>query len=245
MVRSISITKVKETGTLVSFINIRILYKMILVLFFSLIILKTYSQSREIKVYPTSGITWRSTAMNFFNFKSIVPADPTKPYNYERNVQGFGINLGLQLELFNNITFEYYPSLRYDYTHHYYDLSKNRLINVINGDSIFGNDYPIDVKEFILDHNFNLIFRRKIDFGFGLTIVNAGKGYEFVNPIPRYHNIEFKTYNAFITVPIKKLINLEIKALYIPKDFPENPDEQYIMYSLRAYYKFDFLNKKK
>jgi hypothetical protein len=43
-----------------------------------------------------------------------------------------------------------------------------------------------------------------------------------------------------VTVPIKKIFNLEIKAMYIPKDFPENPNGKYIMYSLRAYYKFDF-----
>ena len=185
---------------------------------------ESLGQSNTIKFYPTAGITWRSTAMNFFNFKGVIPADPTIPYDYERNVQGLSMNPGIQIRS-GFIGFEYYSNLRYDVVHGVIGVENQR------------------VKEFIIDHNFNLIFERKIDFGLGISIVNSGKGFEFINPVPRYHNIEFKTYNAFVTVPIKKILYLEIKALYIPKDFPENPKGNYIMYSLRVYYKFDFLNK--
>lgn len=224
MESTISIIKKEEPAKPGSFL-LNIFY-VIAIVFILLFPLEIMGQKNAIQIYPTAGITWRSTAMNFFNFKAVIPADPTIPYDYERNVQGFSLNPGLQLNS-KFIGFEYYSNLRYDVVHGVIGVENKR------------------VKEFIVDHNFNLIFKRKIDFGFGLTIINAGKGYEFVNPIPRYHNIEFKTYNIFVVVPIKKVINLEIKALYIPNNFPENPDEQYIMYSLRAYYKFDFLNKKK
>ena len=189
---------------------------------------RIFAQEEKIfKVYPTAGITWRSTAMNFFNFDAVIPADPTKPYNYERNVQGLGINPGLQLQ-FKLVGVEYYPSLRYD---------------VIHSDVHIENKYT---KGFLIDHNINLFVKRKILYGVGFSIVNDNEVYSFVNPTLRYHNLEFKTYNFFVTVPIiKKIMQLEIKALYVPKDFPENPDEDYIMYSLRAYYKFDFLNKPK
>jgi hypothetical protein len=223
MAFAISIIKKEEPISIgSSFTNISCGIGLICILLYPF---KTFGQARTIKIYPTAGITWRSTAMNFFNFNAVIPADPTIPYDYERNVQGFSINPGLQIEVFN-IGFEYYPNLRYDVVHGVIGVENERI------------------REFIIDHNFNLILKRKIDFGIGLTIVNAGKGYEFVNPIPRYHNIEFKTYNTFVTIPVKKVINLEIKALYIPKDFPVNPNEQYIMYGLRVYYKFDFLNKK-
>ena len=153
-----------------------------------------------------------------------MPSDPTIPYDYERNVQGLSINPGIQIRS-GFIGIEYYSNLRYDVVSWVIGVENERI------------------KDFLIDHNFNLIFARKIDFGLGLSIVNSGKGFEFVNPIPRYHNIEFKSYNAFVTIPVKKIFNLEIKALYIPKDFPENPEQKCIMFSLRIYYKFDFLNK--
>ncbi len=224
MERAISIVKRKEPADTGSFLQNS--FWVILFVFIMTFPLRSFGQDKAIKIYPTAGITWRSTAMNFFNFKAVIPADPTKPYPYEKNVQGFSINPGVQIRT-KIIGFEYYPNLRYDVIH--YNLGSEE-------------EYT---KGFLIDHNFNLIFRRKIDFGIGMTIVNSGKTYEFVNPIPRYHDIEFKTYNFFVTIPIKKIINLEVKALYVPKDFPENPDEQYIMYSLRAFYKFDFLNRKK
>ncbi|HBH25029.1 MAG TPA: hypothetical protein DDY13_16615 [Cytophagales bacterium] len=224
MERTVSVMKKKESTKAGSFVHN--LFCTLAIVFILLFPYESIGQEKAIKIYPTAGITWRSTAMNFFNFKAVIPADPTKPYSYEKNVQGFSINPGLQIRT-RNIGFEYYSNLRYDV-----------IYSRLESENVY-------VKEFIVDHNFNLVFKRKIDFGVGLTFVNAGKGYEFVNPVPRYHNIEFKTYNAFVTIPIKKVINLEIKALYIPEDFPENPNEQYIMYSLRAYYKFDFLNKRK
>lgn len=224
MERTISIMKQKEPARAGSFLHN--FFCVIVIAFILLFPFETIGQEKAIKIYPTAGINWRIAVMNVFNFKAIIPADPTKPYSYEKNVQGFSFNPGIQLTS-NIIGFEYYPNLRYDVVHY-----------------IFGSNDEYK-KNFLIDHNLNLILKRKVEFGFGMTIVNAGKVYEFVNPIPRYHNIEFKTYNVFVTVPIKKVINLEIKALYIPKDFPENPNEQYVMYSLRAYYKFDFLNRKK
>ena len=64
-----------------------------------------------------------------------------------------------------------------------------------------------------------------------------------VNPGPRTHYIEFKTYNFFVVFQIKKVIDLEVKSLYVPEGFPENPYDEYMMYSLRAYYKFKWFVK--
>ena len=179
---------------------------------------------RLLKIYPTVGVTWRSTAMNFFNFKAVIPSDPTNPYHSEKNVQGLSLNLGLQLQI-NNVGFEYVPNFRYDVVHY-----------------VFGSNNQY-AKDFLIDHNLNFFVKRKLSYGVGISIVNDNKVYSFVNPVLRYHSIEFKTYNVFVTVPIKKVLSLEIKALYVPKGFPENPTEKYIMYSLRVYYKFKFLNK--
>lgn len=102
------------------------------------------------------------------------------------------------------------------------------------------------VKGFIVDHNFNLTLRRKINYGVGISVVNFRTGFSFENPIgvQRYQSIEFNTYNAFVTFPYKKILFIELKALYVPNGFPENPYEQYIMYSLRVYYKLNFSKSK-
>jgi hypothetical protein len=81
-----------------------------------------------------------------------------------------------------SIAVEYYPSLRYDYTHHISDPKDKKLINVINGDSVFTNNNPIEVKEFIVDHNFNFYFSKKVKYGFGLSIINTGKGFYYEFP---------------------------------------------------------------
>ena len=218
----LSIDKNKKPG-LPSLLFSNILVVLLPVVFgFSSI--KSLGQAKLIKLYPTAGITWRSTAVSSIHLYS---SYRTSPYDYERNVQGFSLNPGIQLE-FRKVGFEYYTNLRYDVVH-----SKTGALN----------DY---VKDFLLDHNINLFYHHKIQYGLGMSIVNSGKGFEFVyRRVPKYHNIEFKTYNIFVTIPVKKIVFLEIKALYVPKDFPENQEAEYLMFSLRAYYKFDFLNKRK
>jgi len=56
------------------------------------------AQDKIIEFYPTVGITWRSTAMNFFNFDAVIPDDYGRPYDYERSVQGVSLNIGLQVQ---------------------------------------------------------------------------------------------------------------------------------------------------
>jgi len=203
------------------------------------------------KIYPTAGITWRSTAMNFFNFKAVLPDTfISRKYEYERNVQGFSLNLGLQYQLSRSVFIEYVPNLRYDVIHFRNDIKDDVLVLVENEvDSFFVNDNPIYIKDFIIDHNFNVMrIKGKMAYGFGFTIVNSGESYQYPanHRIPkvniRTQVIEFKTYNAFVTFPLKKILNLELKAMYIPKDFPYNKFEKYIMYSMRVYYRFKSLN---
>jgi len=202
------------------------------------------------KFYPTAGITWRSTAMNFFNFDYVWPDDFSRPYDYERNVQGFSLNIGIQYQLSNTLVVEYYPNLRYDVIYHRWDKKYDELIGITNdGDSLFTNDNPINIKEFIIDHNFNIMRKKgRLAYGLGMTIVNTGKSFKYPNsyrapnPIYRYQSLEFKAYNAFVTFPLKNIFNLELKAMYIPKDFPYNQFEKYIMYSMRVYYRFKSLN---
>lgn len=190
--------------------------------------LNLVAQEKAIKVYPTIGITWRSTATGLLNLSGVWDYDPKVPYDYERNVQGFSINPGIQMELSSlPIGIEYYPNLRYDV--------------------VSFNFFPVDTynKQFLIDHNFNLYVKRKVTGGVGFSIVNSGAGFDYVNPTPEYFEIEFRTYNVFIVLPIKKIVNLEVKALYIPVDFPANPHGEHIMFSLRLYYKFQFLDRAK
>lgn len=183
--------------------------------------------SQDARWNLTSGLTWRSTVMNFFNLKGLWPADFTVPYVYERNVQGFSLNLGIKYET-SNYSLEYYPNFRYDVTH------RNLKIE---------NDH---FKSFIIDHNVNFLIRRKISYGLGMSIINYNKGFEFENPVGvhRYKNIEFTTINCLMVIPMRKRVFLELKALYIPKDFPLNANEQYMTYSIRSYYQLPIQKKR-
>lgn len=187
---------------------------------------KGMAQNSQLTINPTLGISWRSTAMNFFNFRAVEYEDYTLMYNYEKNVQGLALNPGMQVNLFP-FGFEYNARLRHDYIHGNHDILNRKVLP--------------DTKGFLLDHNFNLYIKRNITCGAGFSIVNSGTGYWFENPVGtrRFHRIEFSTYNVFVGFPVKKIIDLEIKAQYVPNDFPSNRKEEYIMYSLRAYYTFD------
>lgn len=181
--------------------------------------------SKTQTISPTIGITARSTIMNFFNFKSIVKSDWTIPYQYEKNIQGLGFNMGIQLN-FNVFGAEYYSSLRYDHTHFDFDRSGT-------------NTEVIHVKEFIVDHNLNFyLINNKVSYGLGISIVNTGEGFHFENPlnVHRFQSIEFKTYNCFIVFPIK-FIQVEFKASYIPNGMAYNTNEDYLSYSLRLFHK--------
>jgi hypothetical protein len=183
--------------------------------------------SQDARWNLTSGLTWRSTVMNFFNLKGLWPSDFTVPYSYERNVQGFSLNLGVKYET-SKYSLEYYPNFRYDVTH------RNLKIE---------NDH---FKSFIIDHNINFLIRRKISYGLGMSIINYNKGFEFENPVGvhRYKNIEFSTINCLMVIPMKKRVFLELKALFIPKGFPLDEEEKYVTYSMRAYYQLPIQKKK-
>jgi len=185
-------------------------------------------QIQSLEIFPTIGFSARSTPTGVFDFRGVNSIDPTLIYSDEANLQGFSFNPGIQFR-WGKVGLEYYPNLRYDAI--YSKLS--------TGSS---NDY---VKEFIVDHNINVLFRgRRIDYGLGISVINAGKGFVNPYPDPRYIDIQFNTYNIFMVIPIKKIIHLELMALYIPRNLPSVPDKDAMMLNLRVYYKFDFLNKK-
>ncbi|MGK7390556.1 MAG: hypothetical protein ACNS60_09395 [Candidatus Cyclobacteriaceae bacterium M2_1C_046] len=201
--------------------------------------LKAQTEVPHITISPTIGITARSTMMNVFNFKAINIEDRTIPFSYEKNAQGIALSIGGQFSS-ESFGFEYYSNFRYDYISHYFDPQYNEFVAIINGDSLFFNDNPIHIKELIIDQNFNFYHKKNNKtFGVGLTLVNPGKGFHLENPkgTYRYINIQFWTYNAFITFPIKP-IDVEFKVLYIPEDMPTNRTDDFLMYSLRIFYKF-------
>jgi hypothetical protein len=207
-------------------------------------------KERDIKLYPTVGATWRSTATYLFNFNGLYPYDIFLPYDYESNVQGASFTPGFQFLVKDRFVLEYSPGLRYDETHTYFDRSELvfRGFND-NGDSLFIGK-PKIAKQFLVDHNFNLSYKWKsFSYGIGVTIVNAGASYYYNDARPpheiRRHDIEFVTYNALVTIFIKKIFNLEMKTLYIPAGFPSNPEDEVLMLSFRVYYKFDFLYKRR
>ena len=205
------------------------------------------AQQKESNFTGTIGITWRSTAMNFFN-STYGYTNPFIPsYNYERNVQGFSLNTGLIYHISSKLSLEYHPNIRYDQITFDRDtVAWSRTItSTQTGDTVtFRPIYEqIPNKEFILDHNFNLIFRTKLNWGLGLSIVNTGKSFQYENPIgspPKTENIQFVTYNAFVVIPVKKILFLELKALYTNNLPTSHPNDNHIMFSTRLFYKIRF-----
>ena len=205
------------------------------------------AQQREPNLTGTIGITWRSTAMNFFNFKYVYTNPRILSYSYERNVQGVSLNIGLAYRISSKLSIEYHPNIRYDQIN--FDRNTvgwtRSIMRTPQGDSVFNQptyEY-IPNKEFILDHNFNLIFRKKLNWGLGLSIINTGKSFQYENPIgspPKTVDIQFVTYNAFVVIPVKKILFLELKALYINNLPTSHPDDNHIMYSTRLFYKIRF-----
>ena len=205
------------------------------------------AQQREPNLTGTIGITWRSTPIDFFNSKYIDIHSRIPSYNDERNVQGFSLNIGLIYRISSILSLEYHPNIRYDQiTFHQDTVGWMRSITrTQTGVTVTYQPIheQIPNKEFILDHNFNLVFTTKLNWGLGLSIINTGKSFQYENPIgspSKTENIQFVTYNAFVVIPVKKILFLELKALYTNNLPASDPNDNHIMFSTRLFYKIRF-----
>lgn len=189
------------------------------------------AQPFGIKFYPTGGVAFRTGIMNFFNFKYKWPQSFIRPYHPEKNVHGISLCPGLMMEA-GHFQLEYFAGLRHD------------VLYEIQG---VDNAY---FRDFILDHHINISLSiRKFSYGVGTSIINVGKSFTYntniYNPKYIHESLEFKTVNFFVTLPVWKILNLETKAIYMPNGYPYNRHKKYIMYSIRLFYKFRFLSKKR
>ena len=168
------------------------------------------------------------------------------PYIAERNLQGSSLNVGLIYSPSKNYSIEYVPNLRYDcISKRTIKLIPNSLTPVVdfNGDTTYVHDfyYSSADKKFIIDHNFNLIFRKKINWGGGVSIINTGQSffYEYPTGLISSQSIEYTSYNAFVLVPIKKVYKLELKLHYIGEPIPRMPaNDNHMLIGLRIYRSF-------
>ncbi|MEO1052365.1 MAG: hypothetical protein AAFX87_17155 [Bacteroidota bacterium] len=196
-----------------------------------LFINEVFGQSEEpqskIELFPTIGITWRSPATQFFDFSGVFPEEMNSLYDDERNTQGLALNTGLLIRYNEKFEFEYYPGWRYDVV--------QREPGVLNS----------RIRQFIVDHNWNIQYKKKLGVGIGFSIINTGKGY--FNDLELHGNqefrsIQFESFNFFVDIPIKKVIDFEVKVQYVRRDFPANRTLDVTMLNLRVYYRFRFLN---
>ncbi|MEO1049861.1 MAG: hypothetical protein AAFX87_04530, partial [Bacteroidota bacterium] len=154
---------------------IRLLYFFIFYFIISFNV-EAQQSSRKLELFPTIGYTWRSTATEFLNLNGVSQSQFNILYDYERNVQGFSLNTGILLRYNKKLEFEYYPGWRYD------------VIQAIPGTL---NERK---KGFIVDHNVNLLLKKKLGIGIGFSVVNAGKGYyndRNLNRNGEYQSIQF------------------------------------------------------
>ena len=211
------------------------------------------SQSKQIEeatfvVTPGIGLSWRSSTIGLSRRSGIVRALRI-PYSYEKNIQGVSLNPSVNIYIRPaRLAIEYAPNIRYDHLYNVWSDSCHLMQLEFNPRPAC--HYPLleEVTGFIIDHNFNFFIRlgesknkRKTRVGFGLSLVNSGKDFTSQNG-QNYWNLAFTTYNLALQIPIKKHFTVEPKALYIPQDFPDNPAQRYLSFSLRTFYSFGSLH---
>jgi len=185
--------------------------------------------ANPLRVNFTLGYMFRSTVL------SEVYQDPTIPSNYEKNIQGTGINIGLEAILAKSqIGVIYSLNVRYDY---YFDL-KDR----------FGQTTK-EIKDFLVDHNIILYkaftFRYKPDeknkyIGVGINFINSGAEFDYkhASGATKTFDLSFTAINLSLGFPIYNKIVFEPQILFIRRGFPYSKLQSLQILNFRIYYKF-------
>lgn len=201
----------------------------------------------ELNFQPHIGLSWQSTFFKpVFDF-SYIPelAVSYFPYNFERNTQGFGADLGFTLSA--NISERFQIGIkangrfRYDY-----------IYGKIEGSP----EYSDEVKSFLFDYSTAFVFiynsRKRPDkdwmAGLGFTGNNMGKQ-EFLDV--QYNNqvlslqfdYHYVSYNLSLSYDILQIskkfyLNTGIVVNYIPKDFPGYPFRSFMTAGITADIRF-------
>ena len=199
--------------------------------------------ANPVKFYPTLGLSFRTPIFPIAGDDATpIPVSDTlyrtghPGFDSEDNLTGIALNIGLQLTT-GKIGIEYNPSIRY---------------GVYATSGGIGNVSGLEAKRKILiDHHFNVWLNRRIDFGVGISMLNAGEtmnmsivqGAGVFNSLGTIEqNIQMTSYNLMVNIPIKEVVNFELKAHLIPPGFPD-ANRFTSAVSLRVYYKFGFLHK--
>jgi hypothetical protein len=157
------------------------------------------------------GLAFRSTALNPRGL------DPRIPFNFEKNLQGMGTNIGIEYKRVpSNISFMYFTTIRYDHLR-------------------YGNNgsQGADMMRWFIDHNIALrYYVKKCYLGIEMNKMNSGASFDYYDashdqlttgPIPDNepltHLLDFNTLSIGIGIPIKFLV-LETKFSFSRFDNP-------------------------
>ncbi|WP_128546991.1 hypothetical protein [Larkinella soli] len=185
-----------------------------------------------------AGVSARSTLMNFLNFRRVDAYDPIIPFNYEKHLQGTAVNLGFSFfcrPIKSGLA--YSPSFRYDIIHGTFSIP-NYKKDFLTEHHVFA------YKAFWLNPK-----RKKYHYlGLGIGIMNPGKKYLITKEIGNgnvrlikqdfYLNMQYNVIDIRFGVPISRRFWIEPIASIIPKTFPVNKRDTFIMYSLKFSYSF-------
>lgn len=171
------------------------------------------------------GVSWRSTPIT----NTFCVQCATIPSNYEKNIQGFGLNTGFQLYFpKSGVAIEYAPVFRYDHT---------------NFDTWGSNK---DLYSFLVDNHFNFykyfksgkrLPNKQVYMGLGYANINSGAGFSYVSGANvLYHSLAFHALSIFTGFPLQKNVYLEPKILYTPPNSQFSPQKHFLMASLKIYY---------
>lgn len=209
---------------------------------------QSITSAKKSNIQFHSGLDLRAGFINVLNFDPVIKANPAIPFIGEKNIQGLGLNLGLETMLFRDLYFMYKARLRYDY------IKSNSAFptgsNNGSGSSFVGTELQ-DSKAFLIDHSLRVLidpkFRRVNRVGLGYSIINTNKiisepPQEYIIDDVTYvvegfnQSIQFETLDVFFWLTTYKALSITTTFHYILKGHPTDPNKNFLSFSLGAVY---------
>ncbi len=185
-----------------------------------------------------AGVTIRSTLMNAFNFKGVNAYNGVIGFNYEKHIQGISLTTSVSIyDTLTHLGLAYAPSMRYAYVH-----------------GTFSE--PRYVKDLLTEHHayifkvysLNRRSSRKMYIGVGGALMNPGKRYFISKDLPNglqraiqndfWFDIQYWVGECRVGLPVATHLWVEPMFSVIPRTFPTNKSETFLMYSVRLSYNF-------
>jgi hypothetical protein len=224
------------------------MYSLLLLLLLSPSLL--FAQEIAKKVWSSyrisAGLQWQGAiTSNFIDFSAIQPTylplfcggGPCMPYQYERNIAGFGLGLAGAVRTNNFFEFHYSPVFRYDEIHFTDIIEQKKVKGLIFNQRIGVNKY---LK--------GKLGRPNSYLGISYGLFNTGKKFEFYDRNLKQYSTMHLQFPAVIFNfghRVYKQWFAEFMVHYLYNGLPTNHTRVFFMYGLNISYHHGFSKKVK